>query len=178
MGSVLKIVVTGPESTGKSAICRKLAEEFGVIHVPEFARIYLEKEGPEYDFDLVSKMARLHLEFQQEYIHKADGIIILDTDLINYQVWQEVVFGKVDPWIKEQITKESEHRYLLTFPDIPWQEDPLRSPETDRESIYRRHLTEIEQKGRSFEIVDGSGEVRFLNAASAFLKLTRSEPQV
>ena len=125
MGGILKIVVTGPESTGKSAICRRLAEEFGVIQVPEFARIYLEKEGLDYDFTLVSKMARWHYEFQQEHIDRAKNTIILDTDLINYLVWQQVVFDRTDPWLQAQLERENDHKYIITYPDIPWQEDPL-----------------------------------------------------
>jgi nicotinamide riboside kinase len=40
MKSIKKIVVIGPESTGKSTLCEKLASHYNTLWVPEFAREY------------------------------------------------------------------------------------------------------------------------------------------
>ncbi len=51
MESIKKIVVIGPESTGKSTLCEKLADHYNTLWVPEYAREYLEKHGPEYTYE-------------------------------------------------------------------------------------------------------------------------------
>ena len=51
MEEVKKIVVIGPESTGKSMLCQRLAAHFNTLWVPEYAREYLEKNGPSYTYD-------------------------------------------------------------------------------------------------------------------------------
>ena len=173
MAGILKIVLTGPESSGKSEITKHLSEYYSLLQVPEFARIYLEREGPEYDFDLVSKMARWHWEFQQEHILKAGDIIILDTDLINYLVWQQVVFARVDSWISNKILEESDHRYLITYPDLPWVPDPLRENEDGSKMLFKLHVEAVQSRNRRFEIVRGIGVKRFSNARKLFEHLAK-----
>lgn len=173
MAGILKLVLTGPESSGKSELAKHLGQHFSVPVIPEYARIYLEQEGPDYDFDLVSKLARLHWEFQQEHIERATDIIILDTDLINYLIWQEVVYGRVDPWIANKIEEESDHRYLITYPDIPWVQDSLRENRHNREELFELHRQAVASRNRPYEIVRGQGDDRFSNARRQF-KLLRS----
>ncbi|MBK7030628.1 MAG: ATP-binding protein [Bacteroidales bacterium] len=40
---MLRIAITGPESTGKSWLAEQLAEYYGTVWVPEFAREFLEQ---------------------------------------------------------------------------------------------------------------------------------------
>ena len=40
-----RVVVFGPESTGKTTLCRMLAEHFGTVWVPEFVRGYLDQKA-------------------------------------------------------------------------------------------------------------------------------------
>lgn len=168
MAGILKLVITGPESSGKSELARHLGQHFSIPVVPEYARIYLEEKGSGYDFGLVSKLAQLHWEFQQEFINLAEDIIILDTDLINYKIWQEVVYGKVDPWITEKITEESDHHYLITFPDIPWIRDSLRENKHDRKKLFELHRQAVESWNRPYKVIRGQGEDRFINARKHF----------
>ena len=43
MKSIQKIVVLGPESTGKSTLCAALAVHYQTIWTPEYARQYLSE---------------------------------------------------------------------------------------------------------------------------------------
>jgi nicotinamide riboside kinase len=171
MAGILKVVLTGPESSGKSELARHLSQHFSITFVPEFARIYLEREGPDYNFELVSKLARLHWEFQQEHIGKAKEVIILDTDLINYEIWQKMEFGKVDPWITDQIEEESDHRYLITYPDLPWVEDPLRANKFDREILFNLHRRAVLSRNRRLESIRGQGALQLSNAEKHFRRI-------
>ncbi len=175
MADVLKIVLSGPESTGKSVTAQFLARQFNLTYVPEFAREFLEVNGPEYDFQLVCKMARRHYQIQQEQIHETEGIIILDTDLINYLVWQKTVFKQVDPWLINTLESQSDHRYLICKPDIPWEPDPLRENPSNRQSLFEQHLLEIKSRGRRYKVLSGHYDVRLTNATKLFTELTRKD---
>ena len=40
----LKVVLFGPESTGKSSLAKELADHYNTLYVDEFARNYLQKK--------------------------------------------------------------------------------------------------------------------------------------
>jgi len=167
---LMRIVITGAESSGKSTLTEQLSQRLNLPFAPEYARVYLEQNGQDYDLDQLVHLSQLHRAYQQAQIGDAP-LAIFDTDLINYKVWAEVVFGHCPTMISDAMTEESSHRYLLCKPDIPWQPDPLRHNPNDREMLYQRHLSEIQQLNRRYEIVAGVGELRLVNALAAFERL-------
>jgi Predicted ATPase/kinase involved in NAD metabolism len=64
--SIKRVVIIGGESTGKSTLCASLAEVFQTSWVPEYARQYLEKNGPAYDFNDINLMARGHIDLEKK----------------------------------------------------------------------------------------------------------------
>ncbi len=64
-----KIVVLGPESTGKSTLCEMLAQHFETLWCPEFAREYLLTNGTDYDFDDLLTIAKGQLALEEEYVN-------------------------------------------------------------------------------------------------------------
>jgi len=66
-----RIVVIGPESTGKSTLCGMLAQHFGTDWCPEFAREYLLTHGTDYSFDDLLTIAKGQLAMEDEYAEKA-----------------------------------------------------------------------------------------------------------
>jgi nicotinamide riboside kinase len=173
MAAVIPIVLTGPESTGKSELGKVLSAHFSIPYVPEYARWYLENLGKHYDYRRLQRLARLHKSYQQSQLPAA-GPVLLDTDLINYYLWSQVVFGSVDPWLKHALEAEGHHRYLLTYPDLPWQEDPLRENPHNRKPLFKHHQNLIERLGRPYRIITGQGEDRkdkAIKAVGALLRL-------
>lgn len=166
MSKSKKIVLTGPESSGKSWLAKNLAKHFNTPWVPEYARVYLKKQGPDYTFETLEEIIKGHLAHQQKYIEQAEGLVFLDTDLINFKVWEEVVFGKTHDFLEEAITQEQDHLYLLTYPDLPWEADPLRENPENRLKIFELHKMEIEKLGRPYKIIGGPIEKRLSNALS------------
>jgi nicotinamide riboside kinase len=171
----MRIVLTGAESSGKSTLTRQLGERFDLPVALEFARFYLEEHGPDYDGNLLRKMASLHRDWQREQVPPAAPLGLFDTDLINYKIWAEEVFGECPPEIERGIAEEADHVYLLCAPDLPWEPDPLRENPHDRDRLFQRHLAEIERLGRRYEIVRGTGAERLANAETAASKLFRSD---
>lgn len=135
-----KVVIIGPESTGKSTLCELLAQHYGSTWCPEFAREYLLTNGPDYTYDDLLHIARGQLALEDEIAataHHAKPLFI-DTDMYVMKVWCEFVFGKCHRYILDQIVKRKYDLYLLCNTDLPWSADPLREyPDpAPRQALY------------------------------------------
>lgn len=172
----VRIVLTGPESTGKSDLTLHLARTFKLPFALEFARIYLEHNGPEYDYELLLELSRGHKKYQRSCLPESMPLGFLDTDLINYKIWCEVVFGRCHDEIVRGIESEAHHVYLLCYPDLPWSYDPLRENRENREMLYDLHLAELERLGRPYHVIKGSGRDRYLAAEAAVRKIVSIRP--
>lgn len=150
-----KIVVIGPESTGKSTLCEKLAAHYQASWCPEYAREYLLAHGTDYSYDTLLTIAKGQAAMEDKYIHRlaqqggnADALLpatgsrlptkdpalttphsqrlFIDTDMYVMQVWCKFVFGKCHSWILNQIIERKYDLYLLCNVDLPWVKDELR----------------------------------------------------
>lgn len=153
-----KVVIIGPESTGKSTLAQELADHFGCLWVPEFAREYLEKLNRSYTFDDLFKIAKGQIDLENELSQGSKELLVCDTDLNVIKIWSEHKYGKVHPWIEDQIKMRKYDLYLLTDIDIPWQDDPQREhPDPPMRlyffNLYRRIL---EGSGLPFCIISGN----------------------
>jgi NadR type nicotinamide-nucleotide adenylyltransferase len=167
-----KVVVIGPESTGKSTLSQALAAHFSAPWVPEYARTYIEKLDGPYDYDDMLVIAKGQLEWEDLHAQKADQLLICDTDLHVIKVWSEHRFGKVHDWISEQIQLRKYDVYLLTDIDIPWQEDPQREhPEPEmRQYFFELYRNLISQTGVPFEIISGTEPERIQKSVKTIRK--------
>lgn len=158
-----KVVVIGPESTGKSTLSEALAAHFGCEWVPEFAREYLENLGRPYRYEDLLAIAKGQLHLEDQMASDQNGLLICDTDLQVIMVWSQHKFGKVDPWIEYQIKVRKYDLYLLTNIDIPWQEDPMREhPEpTMREYFFEQYHKLLVASHVPFHVVSGNQSERY-----------------
>lgn len=160
MGTLRKIAVTGPESTGKSALCEALAKHYGTVWVPEYARGYLQDHSGEYtpkDLDRIAEGQRLAEKRAEK---DARGFLFCDTEMTVMKIWSEHAFGYCTEAIARAYRSQHYDLYLLTDVDLPWEPDPLREHPQLRSyffELYERHLREA---GQAFGIVSGTGETR------------------
>lgn len=149
-----KIIFTGPESSGKTTMSLWLKEELGGLYVPEFARLYLEEKGPEYDFEDLKKIA----DGQIELIDKAaasDKIVICDTGMIVLKVWAKIKFGQDLESVEKVLRADGSALYILCSPDIPWEADPLRESEHQREALFKEYLSVLESYCLDYVVLSG-----------------------
>ncbi len=135
-----KIVIIGPESTGKSTLCEKLAAHYQTVWVKEYAREYLLKNGTDYSFENLLDIAKGQLAGEELAVQgtKYTGStnpkqktenrkpVFIDTDMYVMKVWCEFVFGKCHHWILNRIVERKYDLYLLCNIDTPWVKDELR----------------------------------------------------
>ncbi len=162
---MLKIAIIGPESTGKSELSRELARQFQVPWVPEYARTYVESLNRDYSFDDVVKIAKHQIKQEKELnANQVLPFVFLDTDLIITKVWMEYCFQQVPEFVVNHLNDQPIDLYLLCYPDIPWEDDPVREHGDDREMFFEWYKKEIEHLKRPYVIVRGEGESRTQNA--------------
>lgn len=159
---MLKVVVIGPESTGKSTLSERLAGHYQTIWVPEYARQYLEELPRSYAQQDLLKIAEGQLALEDEREKLANKLLICDTDLHVVKVWSEHKFGNCDPRILEMMAMRKYDLYLLTYIDIPWEEDPQREyPDPAmREYFYRIYKDIVASSGIPWAEVHGNYEER------------------
>ena len=151
---MLKIIATGPESSGKTTLCKALSKHFNLPFSKEYAREYLDALNRDYNQDDLLKIAKGQLQAE-------NGIQLLDTDLITLKIWSEYKYGSCNKWILSQIEKQkSEKRfYLLCKSDIPWEADPQRENPNNREELFEIYKTELESLGHTYFVVEGKDRV-------------------
>lgn len=164
-----KVLILGPESTGKSTLAKDLASHFEEPWVPEYSREYLENLTRDYDFEDLSTMAKGQLEVEEKEEKLAKEILFCDTDLRVIHIWSAHRFGKTDSWILEEIETRIYDLILLTDIDLDWEPDPLREhPEPEmRLYFFKKYLELAKSSGFPFEIISGSREERLQKAISA-----------
>jgi NadR type nicotinamide-nucleotide adenylyltransferase len=159
-----KIVLTGPESSGKTTLAKQLAGHFGTVWVPEFARGFLEKLGRPYQEADLLEIAKGQVASEDECAKKNTGPLFLDTSLEVVKIWSEVVFGRCHPLIKEHLHNRLPDLYLLCRPDLPWEPDPLRENPGDRQVLFDLYLHELTGLGVHFIEINGMGKERIEKA--------------
>ena len=158
----IKIVVTGPESTGKSSLCQELANHFKTIWIPEFAREYLEDLGRPYEEADLTEIA-LGQKHNEDQVDK-NGIYFVDTSFEVLKIWSEWKYQRCSDAINALFEENQVDLYLLLYPDLPWQHEPLRENPDDRLQLFEIYRNLLSSNNLPFEIIKGSGSERVENA--------------
>jgi NadR type nicotinamide-nucleotide adenylyltransferase len=165
---MLKIAIIGPESTGKSEMAKLLAEHFGCLWVPEYAREYcasLNRECTlEDELNMFHGQLALENKIEQQARENNHPFLFCDTTIITVKVWCEHVFGFCPPEVEQEYQTRVYDLYLLMKDDLPWQDDPLRNFPNERAYFMDLYVRLMVEKAAKYVIIDGLGKVRFENA--------------
>ena len=164
-----RILILGPESTGKSTLAEKLAKHFAEPWVPEVAREYLEKLDRPYAYEDLLQIGKQQMRTEDELALQANNYLFCDTDLRVIQVWSQHRYGKVDPWVLEELARRTYDLILLCAPDLPWQADPLREhPELEmRQQFFEIYQQLSQASGIPWILVSGDTAQRLSTAIQA-----------
>jgi NadR type nicotinamide-nucleotide adenylyltransferase len=172
-----KIVVIGPESTGKSTLCEQLASKYQTEWIPEYAREYLLNLGRPYDYDDLLIIAKGQLAEEDRMVNSTNKpTLFIDTDMYVMKVWCEFVFGKCHPFILDEIVKRKYDAYLLCNTDLPWVADELREyPDLlSRDRLYHMYKDLMVNQQTPWTDIYGGYEER-LEKAMAFVSVVNAK---
>lgn len=175
-----KIVIIGPESTGKSTLCHQLASHFNTFWVKEYAREYLLENGTNYSFENLLTIAKGQLNGEDQTLKqlrnstdKNQNLLIIDTDMYVMKVWCEFVFNNCHSFILENIVNRKYDLYLLCNIDLPWVKDELREyPDLEtREKLFNIYKDILINQNTPWSLISGTGEERLKAAIEAIEKI-------
>ena len=158
-----RIAITGPESTGKTWLARKLSQYFKAGFVEEFSRQYFQNRKYEYNISDLDKIADGQLQNESMLVNH-NKILICDTDMISIKIWSDVEFSTTSDHIVNLVNNHKYDLYLLCNLDVDWVEDPLRKNHYNRQYIYNLFVKELNSRNYNYHIVEGKGNQRFNNA--------------
>jgi NadR type nicotinamide-nucleotide adenylyltransferase len=169
------VVVTGPESTGKTTLVASLAKAYDTACSPEFARRYADTH-PSLGADDVEPIARGEIaaedRAQAEAAARGSPIVIHDVDLVSTVVYARHYYGACPEWIERAARERRADLYLLLDTDVAWDADPARDAGGDaREDLFDAFRAALDEFETKWEIVSGVGEARF-RAATVILHVT------
>ncbi|MDO7845341.1 AAA family ATPase [Hymenobacter sp. M29] len=171
---MLRISLTGPESTGKTTLAAQLATHYGTSFAPEYAREYLAESGPRYTLEDLEEIARGQLQAEATAEASARDIVFSDTDLLVIKIWAEHSFGICPEWILHRIDQQQYDLVLLMGVDLPWQPDPLREHPHLRQQFYDLYLRELRERMSNFAEISGDADRRFAQACFLVDELLQS----
>ena len=180
--SLKKIVIIGPESTGKSTLCELLAQHYNTQWCPEFAREFLLTHGTDYTYDDLLYIAKGQLAMEDEYIQSTinspltihlSPLVFIDTEMYVMKVWCEFVFDNCHRFILDQVVERKYDLYLLCNVDLPWVKDELREyPDLERRrELYHIYKDMMENQPVHWVNISGNYAQRLQKAVSAVNEL-------
>jgi len=166
---ILKVVLFGPESTGKTTLSEQLARYYNTVWVPEYARDYLQdkwnNERKTCEPQDLLPIAEGQMRLENELSKKATNILICDTDLLETKVYSEAYYiGDCDPILEKYALENTYDLYLLTYIDIPWEADDLRDKPGEREEMFSYFQGTLEKYGKNFITLKGNKKARLEKA--------------
>ncbi len=180
--NIIKIVLFGPESTGKTTLSKQLAAHYKTLWVPEYAREYLQekwdREQKTCEPEDLLPIAKGQMQLENELTKKANNILFCDTDLLETKVYSETYYGNFcDPMLEKYALKNTYDLYFLTYIDVPWEKDDLRDKPFEREQFFNYFKNTLLKYNRPFVILKGDKETRLQTAIKTVDELLKSNHQ-
>ena len=180
---IKKFVSVGPESTGKTTLCKILSEKYKTLWVQEYCRVAAEEktknikeektknikeEKPKnitdeinFNFTLDDFINMAHRQNQEEYDYskKVNKILICDNDTFALTIWCERYLNKYyteiyDIYKNANYLHNDKKIYILTKPNVEFVQDGFRDGEHIREWMYLRFIEELKLKKMKYYIID------------------------
>lgn len=183
-----KVVIIGPESTGKSSLCKELAAHYDTCWVDEYAREYLVQHGARYTYDNLLDIAKGQINAEELIVDRwlqnqqtlnpqpqtsNSRPVFIDTDMYVMKVWCEFVFQKCHHWILNRIAERPYDLYLFCNIDLPWVKDELREyPDLlSRQQLYHYYKDILINQQVPWVDISGNYEERLVKAIEAVDRL-------
>lgn len=166
--NIIKIVLYGPESTGKTTLAKALAAHFNTIWIPEFARDYLQEKWDKRrelcTIDDLLPIAKGQIRLENEGLKRANQWMFCDTNVLTTAVYSQIYYNTCDDALLEAAKKNQYDLYLLTAIDVPWEKDDLRDKPNEREMLLEQFKNALDTYQLPYILISGEKEARLKTA--------------
>ena len=180
--SVISIAILGAESTGKTTLCRDLAEHLGSLWVPEYMRTYLQKKWNDEQLtctweDLLPiAQGQIELEntLAKQIASTADKgpYLFCDTSLFELMVYSHWYYGDCPSALTGAALAHHYDLILLTEVDVPWVADDLRDSPHQRKEISAFFESQLIHHQKPYRRIGGDREERVRQVAEWLFEIS------
>ena len=172
----IKVVLFGPESTGKTTLSKHLARHYNSVWVQEYAREYLQNkwnnERKTCESSDLLPIAIGQMKLENDLAKKTDSVLICDTDLLETKVYSEAYYsGICDPILEKYALENTYDMYFLTYIDTPWEADDLRDKPNERLQMFKAFENALIKYNRPYVLLKGDRIERLKTAVEHIDKL-------
>lgn len=176
----IKVVLFGPESTGKTTLSMQLARHYNSVWVPEYAREYLQdvwnNERRTCEPRDLLPIAIGQMKLENALAQKTDSVLICDTDLLETKVYSEAYYlGTCDPILEKYALQNTYDLYFLTYIDVPWEADDLRDKPNERERMFKAFEETLIEHNRPYILLKGAKKERLETAVNHINELIKNK---
>jgi NadR type nicotinamide-nucleotide adenylyltransferase len=164
---MIRVVLTGSESTGKTTLAAELARHYDAALVPEFVRAFAEAKGGLIEFSDHGPIARGQMALEDAQLALGKPVVVQDTDLLSTVVYCKHYFGRAPDWIVDEAAARVPDLYLLCEIDLPWIADGVRDRGHMREEMQQLFRDAVMNSGAAVAIIRGDGHERLERAVEA-----------
>lgn len=170
INNIVKVVLFGPQNTGKTTLCKKLAKTFNCDFVPEYARLFAEK-NKNLSLDTVLPIANGQSQLEQDYLLKANSMLFFDTNILETLVYSDIYYNQIPLELEKMVKEQTYTLYFLPYIDVSWTNDAIRDLPKNRLNHYNRFKQELLDRKLPFIELKGTLEDRFLKAKNEINRL-------
>ncbi len=136
---IQKVVLVGTESTGKSTLAKRLAEDHGTLWVHEYGRELWESQGLQGTFADHLKMASHQVGREAAMVRHADGFLFCDTNAWTTLQWCLRSYGFADERLR-RLVDDTVGDYVWVFcdNDFGWVQDGTRELEGIQSAAFQQ----------------------------------------
>jgi NadR type nicotinamide-nucleotide adenylyltransferase len=172
----IRVVLFGPESTGKTTLSIALAKHYNTVWAPEFAREYLQEKWNDAaticEIEDIMPIAIGQIKLENDLLLKANKILFCDTNILETKIYAEEYYKNYsNKTLNEAVGHLTYTLYFLTDIDTPYEQDDLRDRPDQRQEMFDAFKQALKKHKCTYQILSGSIEERMSKAKTCVDKL-------
>ena len=175
MAATRRVVLIGPESTGKTTLAAELAAAFDAPWTPESARLIAETSPQPLSAATIEPIAHRCIALEDMALASHPPLLIRDTDLVSTVVYAHHYYQTCPAWIDAEAEARLGDLYLLCAPDLPWTADGIRDRRDSRDSLFEDFQQELARRGARTVVIRGTGSARREAAIAAVREMLKAK---